>query len=379
MNYYVIAGEPSGDLHGSNLLKSIKQVDANAHFRCWGGDLMRAQGGEIVKHYKELAFMGFIEVILNLKTILKNIAFCKEDILAHKPDALILIDYPGFNLRIAKWAKQQGIRVFYYISPTIWAWKENRIKTVKDCVERMYVILPFEKKFYADRGVEVDYFGHPLVDVLKLEEKKIISREDFLKKYNLSEKPIIALLPGSRAQEVKHILPVMMQVIKHFPDYQFVVSAIPSLPKSAYEEPTKGFPVTIITNDTYSIMHHAYVGLIKSGTSSLEAALFKLPHIVCYLGNGASFYIAKKLVGSRLQYVSLVNIIPNKEVLKELLQQDFTVPKIVEELRMLLTDKKRYEILNDYNLLISMLQDENISLKIANSIYNRLTTHAPSH
>ncbi len=379
MNYYVIAGEPSGDLHGSNLLKSIKQVDANAHFRCWGGDLMQAQGGEIIKHYKELAFMGFIEVILNLKTILKNIAFCKEDILAHKPDALILIDYPGFNLRIAKWAKQQGIRVFYYISPTIWAWKENRIKTVKDCVERMYVILPFEKKFYADRGVEVDYFGHPLVDVLKLEQEKIVSRQDFLKKYNLSEKPIIALLPGSRAQEVKHILPVMMQVIKHFPDYQFVVSAIPSLPKSAYEEPTKGFPVTIITNDTYSIMHHSYVGLVKSGTSSLEAALFKLPHIVCYLGNGASFYIAKKLVGSRLQYVSLVNIIPNKEVLKELLQQDFTVPKIVEELQLLLTDKKRYEILNDYNLLISMLQDENISLKIANSIYNRLTTHAPSH
>jgi lipid-A-disaccharide synthase len=323
--------------------------------------------------------MGFVEVILNLKTILKNIAFCKEDILAHKPDALILIDYPGFNLRIAKWAKQQGIRVFYYISPTIWAWKENRIKTVKDCVERMYVILPFEKKFYTDRGVEVDYFGHPLVDVLKQEQEKIVSRQDFLKKYNLSEKPIIALLPGSRAQEVKHILPVMMQVTKHFPDYQFVVSAIPSLPKSAYEEPTKGFPVTIITNDTYSIMHHSYVGLVKSGTSSLEAALFKLPHIVCYLGNGASFYIAKKLVGSRLQYVSLVNIIPNKEVLKELLQQDFTVPKIVEELQLLLTDKKRYEILNDYNLLISMLQDENISLKIANSIYHRLTTHAPSH
>jgi lipid-A-disaccharide synthase len=379
MNYYVIAGEPSGDLHGSNLLKSIKQVDANSHFRCWGGDLMQAQGGEIVKHYKELAFMGFIEVILNLKTILKNIAFCKEDILAHKPDALILIDYPGFNLRIAKWAKQQGIRVFYYISPTIWAWKENRINTVRNCVERMYVILPFEKQFYADRGVEVDYFGHPLVDVLKQEEEKIIPRQEFLKKYNLSEKPIIALLPGSRAQEVKHILPVMMQVIKHFPDYQFVVSAIPSLPKSAYEESTKGFPVAIITNDTYSIMHHSYVGLIKSGTSSLEAALFKLPHIVCYLGNSASFYIAKKLVGSRLQYVSLVNIIPNKEVLKELLQQDFTVPKIVEELQILLTDKKRYEILNDYNLLISMLQDENISLKIANSIYNRLTNHAPSH
>ena len=380
MNYYVIAGEPSGDLHGSNLLKALKQVDKDAHFRCWGGDLMQAQGGEIIKHYRELAFMGFVEVIVNLKTILRNISFCKEDILKHKPDALILIDYPGFNLRIAKWAKHQGIRVFYYISPTIWAWKENRINIVRENVERMYVILPFEKKFYADRGVEVDYFGHPLVDVLKQEQEKIIPRQDFLKKYNLSEKPIIALLPGSRAQEVKCILPVMMQVLKHFPDYQFVVSAIPSLPKNLYEEPTKGFPATIITNDTYSIMHHSHTGVIKSGTSSLEAALFKLPHIVSYLGNGVSFYIAKKLVGRRLQYVSLVNIIPNREISKELLQQDFTVPKIVEELKLLLTDKKRYEVLNEYNLLISMLQEENISLKIAESIYTRLKpTNAPTN
>jgi lipid-A-disaccharide synthase len=377
MNYYVIAGEPSGDLHGSNLLKAIKQVDANAHFRCWGGDLMQAQGGEIIVHYKKIAFMGFVEVILNLKTILKNISFCKEDVLKHKPDALILIDYPGFNLRIAKWAKQQGIRVFYYISPTIWAWKENRIKTVKECVERMYVILPFEKKFYGDRGVEVEYYGHPLVDVLKQEQEKIISRQDFLTKYNLSEKPIIALLPGSRAQELKYILPVMMEIIKYFPDYQFVVAATTSLSKSFYQETTKGYPVTIITNDTYSIMQHSYVGLIKSGTSSIEAALFKLPHVVCYLGNGASFYIAKKLVS--VKYVSLVNIILDRLVLTELLQQDFTIPKIVEELKIMLTDKKRYEILNDYNLLLSMLQEENISLKIANSIYNRLTTNAPNN
>ena len=278
-------------------------------------------------------------------------------------------------MRIAKWAKQQGIRVFYYISPTIWAWKENRIKTVKECVERMYVILPFEKKFYADRGVEVEYYGHPLVDVLKKEQAKIISRSDFLAKYNLSEKPIIALLPGSRAQELKYILPVMMEIIKYFPDYQFVVAATSSLSKSFYEETTKGYPVTIITNDTYSIMQHAYVGLIKSGTSSIEAALFKLPHVVCYLGNGASFYIAKKLVS--IKYVSLVNIILDRLVLTELLQQDFTIPKIVEELKILLTDKKRYEILNEYNLLLSMLQEENISLKIANSIYKRLTTNAP--
>lgn len=374
MNYYVIAGEPSGDLHGSNLLKAIKQVDEKAHFRCWGGDLMQEQGGEIIVHYKKIAFMGFVEVILNLRTIFKNIAFCKKDILEYKPDALILIDYPGFNLRIAKWAKQQGIRVFYYISPTIWAWKENRIKTVRDCVERMYVILPFEKKFYADRGVEVEYYGHPLVDVLKKEQAKIISRSEFLAKYNLNEKPIIALLPGSRLQEIKRILPVMMEIVKYFPDYQFVVAATTSLPALFYQETTKGYPVTIITNDTYSIMQHAHVGLIKSGTSSIEAALFNLPHVVCYLGNGTSFYIAKKLV--KVEYVSLVNLILGRLVVTELLQQDFTIPKIVEELKILLTDKKRYEILNDYKLLLSMLQEENISLKIAKSIYNRLNNNA---
>jgi lipid-A-disaccharide synthase len=374
MNYYVIAGEPSGDLHGSNLLKAIKQVDEKARFRCWGGDLMQEQGGEIIVHYKKIAFMGFVEVILNLRTIFKNIAFCKKDILEYKPDALILIDYPGFNLRIAKWAKQQGIRVFYYISPTIWAWKENRIKTVRDCVERMYVILPFEKKFYADRGVEVEYYGHPLVDVLKKEQAKIISRSEFLAKYNLNEKPIIALLPGSRLQEIKRILPVMMEIVKYFPDYQFVVAATTSLPALFYQETTKGYPVTIITNDTYSIMQHAHVGLIKSGTSSIEAALFNLPHVVCYLGNGTSFYIAKKLV--KVEYVSLVNLILGRLVVTELLQQDFTIPKIVEELKILLTDKKRYEILNDYKLLLSMLQEENISLKIAKSIYNRLNNNA---
>lgn len=376
MNYYVIAGEPSGDLHGSNLLKAIKQVDEKAHFRCWGGDLMQAQGGEIIKHYRDLAFMGFVEVILNLRTIFKNIAFCKQDILKHKPDALILIDYPGFNLRIAKWAKQQGIRVYYYISPTIWAWKENRIETVRNCVERMYVIIPFEKKFYADRGVEVEYYGHPLVDVLKKEQEKIISRQDFLAKYKLNEKPIIALLPGSRFQEIKRILPVMMQVIQYFPDYQFVVAATASLPQQFYKDTTQGYPVTVITNATYSIMQHAHVGLIKSGTSSIEAALFNLPHIVCYLGNGASFAIAKKLV--KVEYVSLVNLILGRLVVTELLQQDFTIPKIVEELKVLLTDKKRYEILNEYKLLVSMLQEENISLKIANSIYQKLTTHAPN-
>lgn len=209
--------------------------------------------------------MGFVEVLLNLRTIFKNLAFCKQDILAYKPDVLILIDYPGFNLRIAKWAKQQNIRVFFYISPTVWAWKEDRIKIIKDCVERMYVILPFEKDFYAKRGVEVDYFGHPLADILRQEKEKIISRADFLKKYKLADEPIIALLPGSRLQEVKRMLPIILQIIPHFPGYQFVLAASPSLPTQLYGELIAGAKVTRIVNDTYALMHHAHMGVIKSG------------------------------------------------------------------------------------------------------------------
>jgi lipid-A-disaccharide synthase len=373
MNYYVIAGEASGDLHGSNLIKAIKQTDVDASFRCWGGDLMRAQGGNIVKHYKQLAFMGFVEVALHLRTILNNIKFCKEDILANKPDALILIDYPGFNLRIAKWAKQQGIRVFYYISPTVWAWKENRMNTIKNCVERLYVILPFEKDFYAKRGVEVDYFGHPLADILKQEESKISSQEEFIKKYKLSQKPIIAILPGSRAQEIKKMLPIMLQVIQNFPDYQFVVAGTKSLPKELYDAAMQNASAKIIFNDTYALMHHAKAGIIKSGTSSLEAALFKLPHVVCYTANKLSYHIAKQVVNKELKYISLVNLILDKPVVSELIQQDFTPKNITRELNKLLKYDKSFQIQADYNLLISMLQDENISSKIATDILSRLS------
>lgn len=370
MRYYVIAGEASGDLHGANLLKALKQEDNAAEFRCWGGDLMQAEGGKIVKHYKQLAFMGFVEVILNLRTILKNISFCKKDILAYKPDALILIDYPGFNLRIAKWAKTQGIRVYYYISPTVWAWKENRVQTVKDSVEKMFVILPFEKKFYAERGVEVDYFGHPLADALAKEREKIPSREAFLKKHNLPERPIIAMLPGSRAQELKYILPRMLEAVKHFPSYQFVIGGSNALSKEAYKKAVKGHEVCVVMNDTYSLLYHAHAGIIKSGTSTLEAALFKLPQVVCYVGNALSIFIARRV--SNVKYISLVNLILDKPAVTELIQSDLTEEKLVEELKNIIGGKKRYEILHEYNILESLLQDENISAKIAHKIFSLL-------
>ncbi|MBS1645782.1 MAG: lipid-A-disaccharide synthase [Bacteroidetes bacterium] len=372
MNYYVIAGEASGDLHGAHLLKALKQVDATARFRGWGGDLMQAQGAELVKHYQQLAFMGFVEVAMHLRTILKNIKFCKQDILAHKPDALILIDYPGFNLRIAQWAKQQHIRVFYYISPTVWAWKENRSRIIKNSVERLYTILPFEKSFYAKRGVEVDYFGHPLSDILKKEQAQISNRETFLNKHHLSEKPIIAVLPGSRVQEIKKMLPVMLQVIPHFPQYQFVLGGTQALPRDLYQNTIKGHNIHLIFNDTYALMHHAELGIIKSGTSSLEAALFKLPHVVCYTANALSYAIAKQVVNKELKYISLVNLILNKPVVAELIQGDFSSEKMVLELKKMQETDKSYQISHDYNLLENLLQDENISTKIAADITTRL-------
>ncbi|HXB40924.1 MAG TPA: lipid-A-disaccharide synthase [Bacteroidia bacterium] len=370
MNYYVIAGEPSGDLHASNLLRELKKADQKATFRCWGGDLMKAEGGEIVKHYKELAFMGFIEVVANLRTIFKNIAFCKEDILKHKPDALILVDYPGFNLRIAKWAKQQGIRVFYYISPTVWGWQESRVNIVKECVERMFVILPFEKPFYAKHNCEVDYFGHPLSDIVNAEKEKIISRNDFLKKHNLPDKPIIALFPGSRKQELNYILPDMLKAVKHFPDYQFVIGASATFSQNNYEAVTKGFDVKIIKDDTYALMFHARAGLVKSGTSILEAALFGLPMALCYSGNAISVQITRMVI--KVKWIGLVNLILNKNAVTELIQRELNETRIVEELTGLLEGPKRNQLLAEYNIIQGLLQAGNVSAKIAAEIYRRL-------
>ncbi|HWY37996.1 MAG TPA: lipid-A-disaccharide synthase [Bacteroidia bacterium] len=370
MKYYVIAGEPSGDMYGSGLIKELKKVDTGAQFRCWGGDLMQAQGGEIVKHYRDLAFMGFVEVAKNIRTIFKNIAFCKEDILKYKPDVLVLVDYPGFNMRIAKWAKEQGIRVFYYIAPAIWAWHESRVHDIKKNVERLYAILPFEKAVFAKHNYDVHYFGHPLADIIQQEKEKIISREEFLKKYSLSEKPIIAVLPGSRAQELKHILPEMLKTIKHFPEYQFVIGAAGSLPIKMYEDAITGFDIKIVRNDTYSLMRHAHAGLIKSGTSTLEAGLFDLPEVLCYKGNPISIQIGRWV--AKAKYICLINLILDKPAVKELIQQDLNEDMLVEALKGILSGPKRNELLNEYKNVQEQLKAGNVSAKIAQDMYNCL-------
>ena len=374
MKYYVIAGEPSGDMYAAGLLKELKNVDANAKFRCWGGDLMQAEGAEIIKHYKELAFMGFVEVAKNIRTIFKNIAFCKEDILKYKPDVLILVDYPGFNMRIAKWAKSQGIRVFYYIAPAIWAWHESRVHDIKKYVERLYVILPFEPAVFAKHDYKVHYFGHPMADIILREKEKLISRAEFLKKYNLPDKPIIAMLPGSRAQELKYILPEMLTTVKHFPEYQFVIGAAASLPLKMYEDAAAGFDVKFVRNDTYTLMHHSHAGLIKSGTSTLEAGLFDLPEVLCYKGNAVTIQIGRWV--AKAKYICLVNLILDKPAVKELIQQELNENMLVESLKDIVSGPKRNELLIEYKNVQQQLKAGNVSAKIAQDIYNCLVkTH----
>lgn len=369
MNYYVIAGEPSGDLHASNLIRELKKADPSATFRAWGGDLMKEEGAEIVKHYKDLAFMGFVEVAMNLRTILRNISFCKEDILAHRPDALILVDYPGFNLRIAKWARQQGIRVFYYISPSVWAWHESRVKTVKENIERLFVILPFEKPFYAKHNYDVSYYGHPLSDIIESAEAKMPSREEFLKKHDLPDKPLITLMPGSRNQELKYILSEMLKVIPRFPNHQFVIAASDSFSEN-FANAVKGHNVKIVSNDTYTLMHHSVAGLIKSGTSVLEAALLRLPLALCYKGNAISVQIARWV--AKVKYIGLPNLIMDKEIITELIQDDMNEERLVQELKLLLEEPKRNQLSAAYNSLRGLLHAGNVSAKIAGEIYDRL-------
>lgn len=362
MRYYIIAGEASGDLHGSNLIKELKQLDGEANIRCWGGDLMEQAGGTLVKHYRDLAFMGFIEVVSNLSTILKNLRFCKEDILQFKPDTLVLIDYPGFNLRIAEWAHQQGIKVVFYISPQVWAWKENRVKKMKQCIDKMLVILPFEKDYYHNKwNWDVEYVGHPLVEV--------VERQQTAGSTSLSDKPVIALLPGSRKQEILKKLPIMLEVSKHFPDYQFIVAKAPGQEDSFYHEQLSIYPnVSSVRNQTYALLTQAKAALVTSGTATLETALFGVPEVVCYKGSNISYQIAKRLI--KVKYISLVNLIMDKPVVKELIQQDLTVENLRAELTALLTDPARQQQLRaDYTALKQLLsQGGRASAKAAKSI-----------
>ena len=355
MKYYIIAGEASGDLHGSNLIKQLKLKDAQAEFRGWGGDAIQAAGTTLVKHYKELAFMGFTEVLMNIRTILNNIFFCKQDITDYKPDVLILIDYPGFNLRIAQWAKRQGIKVVYYISPQVWAWKENRVKKIRDCVDLMLVILPFEKAFYKKWNFDVTYVGHPLLDALK-----------DIPVTNLQyKKPVIALLPGSRKQEIKALLPIMLEVIPNFPEYEFVIAQAPSQPDSLYDEIIGKIKVSRLKNNTYSLLQVSYAALVTSGTATLETALFKVPQVVCYKAGTLSYAIEKQLV--KIKYISLVNLILNKPAVTELIQNDLNANQIKKELTLVL-NTKRAAILTDYSQLIETLGNSGASEKAASAI-----------
>lgn len=375
MKYYIIAGEASGDMHASNLMKAIRKNDPHADFRIWGGDMMEAAGGKLVKHYRELAFMGFSEVLANIFTILDNITFCKEDILKHRPDVLILVDYPGFNLRIASFAKREGIRVVYYISPQVWAWKKSRVKKIKRDVDKMIVILPFEKDFYARYDVEVDYVGHPLLD--ELLNKKVTPREKFYKEHLLNDKPIIALLPGSRKQEVSKMLPIMLEVMDEFPSYQFVIGGVSTITLRSYQEMAGEKPVKILNNKTHDLLQYATAALVTSGTATLETALEGVPEVVCYKGNSISFMIAKKIVD--VKYISLVNLIMDKLVVHELVQNDLTKENLAKQLNILLTDKSKAEQLkHDYKELKIKLGEQGASERAAKIIKEYLQESIPT-
>ena len=369
MKYYLIAGEASGDLHGANLMRALQQIDPVAEFRFWGGDRMESVGGKLIKHYRDLAFMGFWEVVTNLRTILRNIDFCKRDIAQYQPDALIFIDYPGFNMRIAKWAKNQGIPTHYYISPQIWAWKENRIKAIKRDVDAMYVILPFEKDFYEGKhGYPVHFVGHPLLDAIAA--RKEVSEEVFKRENGLDERPIIALLPGSRKQEIAKMLSVMLSVVGSYHQYQFVIAGAPSLGYDFYKQFIKEENVHFVSGKTYDLLSHAHAALVTSGTATLETALFRVPEVVCYRGNWISYQIAKRVIS--LKYISLVNLIMDAPVVTELIQGDLNTRNLKTELNKLLNPDYREKLLNNYEALREKLGKEGASERTAQAIYTSL-------
>jgi len=370
MKYYIIAGEASGDLHGSNLMKALQKQDVNAEFRFWGGDLMQHVGGNLVKHYKELAFMGFLEVLMNIRTIFKNLSFCKKDIEAYGPDAIIFIDYPGFNLRIAKWAKQKGFKTEYYISPQIWAWKENRIKNIKRDIDHMYVILPFEKDFYEEKhDYPVEFVGHPLIDAIF--NRNQVDEFEFRAEHELSDKPIIALLPGSRKQEIKKMLSIMISVVNDFKDYQFVIAGAPSQEENFYTPFIKKSNVAFISNKTHDLLSISYAALVTSGTATLETALFKVPEVVCYKGSWLSYQIGKRLV-KHIKYISLVNLIMDKKVVAELIQDEFNTMRLKKELTLILDEYERIKFFLNYYDLEKKLGGKGASEKTAKLIFEAL-------
>ncbi len=368
MKYYIIAGEASGDLHGSNLMKSLFKEDANADIRFWGGDLMQNVGGTLVSHYKERAFMGFFEVLKNLNKILSFIKFCKNDIEKFHPDVIILIDNSGFNLRIAKWAKEKGFKTNYYISPQVWASRANRVKKIKRDIDKMFVILPFEKEFYKTYNFDVEFVGHPLIDAIA--DREQVDEKIFRSENNLGDKPIVALLPGSRKQEITKMLSVMLSLVDDFSNYTFVIAGAPSQEFSFYKQIIGDKSVKFIENKTYDLLSISTAALVTSGTATLETALFKVPQVVCYKGGYISYQIAKRII--TLKYISLVNLIMDKEVVTELIQDDFTKQNLKTELNKILDESHRQKLFLEYFELEDKLGGKGASSKTAHLIVDNL-------
>ena len=371
MKYYILAGEASGDLHASNLMKEIKVQDNHAEFRFWGGDLMQEQGGTLVKHYRDLAFMGFLEVIKNIRSISRNLKSCKSDILQYKPDVLILVDYPGFNLRIAKYSHRQGIMTYYYISPKIWAWKKSRALKIKKYIDKMFTIFPFEKAFYRDYNYDVEYAGNPLVDEIENKKPLLMERKEFLEKNNLDQKPIIALLAGSRKQEITIILPEMLGIMNHYPEYQFVIAGAPSFSAEYYKPIIEAFNVKLIFGQTYDLLKHAYAAIVTSGTATLETALFNVPQVVVYKMHQLTYDIGHHFI--KPKFISLVNIILDKEAVKEIIQTDFQA-RIKEELDKIISDEVyRNQMLLNYAEMKEILGGPGASEKTAKQIVSDIS------
>jgi lipid-A-disaccharide synthase len=371
MKYYIIAGEASGDLHGSNLMRELQQIDANAEFRFWGGDLMNLHDKNLVRHYKDTAIIGFWEVVKKLRRILRNIKFCKQDILDYSPDVIILIDYPGFNFRIGEFAKSKGFRIFYYIAPKVWAWKESRVKKLRSFTDKLFVIFPFEVEYFKRWNIDACYEGNPLTDLIDghLANKK--SFGDFIRHNDLPDKPIIAVLAGSRKQEIDYILPRVKKIIADFPEYQFVLAAAPSMNKNFYRKHLPNYEMAIVYNQTYETLAHCSVAIVASGTATLEAALLGARQVVCYGGSEISYQIGKRLI--KVKYISLVNLIMNKPVVKELIQHDMSAEKMKAELNGLLFDVvRRKQIFDDYTALAEILGKRGSAHRIAKTMIDEI-------
>lgn len=371
MKYFIIAGEKSGDLHGSNLVKSLLVEDPGAEILCWGGDLMESAGAKLLMHYRSTAFMGFLVVLRNLDKVIHNLNLCKRQIALNKPDVLILIDYPAFNLRIAKFAKREGIRVFYYISPKFWAWREKRVKKVKKYTDRMFIIFPFETDFYGKYDIRVKYRGNPLVDEIERRITSMPGESEICSMLQLQDKPVIGILPGSRKQEIKYILPQIIKIIPDFPQYQFVIAGVNNVPNDLYLRIAGDSPVKIVTDRTYELLRISEAAIVKSGTSTLEAALFNVPQVVCYKGDFFSMLIALILI--RVKFVSLVNLIAGSEVVKELLGYSLNRKNLVHELSAILNGgEKREKMLSEYKIIREKLGPAGASERIAKAMVEEL-------